>query len=62
MAGNKSIEIAFQNPKNKEIEYFDLSFDEVRGKHLSNKNPESCMNCHGDLGKTPWGGAKMISN
>lgn len=60
MAGHKSIEIAYLNPRNKEAEYFDLEFDEIRGKHLSNKNPESCMNCHGQDGKAPAGGAKMI--
>lgn len=60
MLGGKSIEMAYINPKNKEAEYFDLEFNEVKGRHLSVKNPESCMNCHGLAGKVPPGGAKMI--
>ena len=60
MNNSQSIEMAFVNPKNKEVEYFDLSFLENKSPHLSGKNPESCMSCHGEYGKEPKGGAKMI--
>ena len=58
---SSSIEMAFTNPINHELEFFDLPFAAQERGHLSSKNPQVCMSCHGSQGVTPEaGGPKYI--
>lgn len=55
-----SVEIAIENPKTQELEYFDLEFFENEKPHLSERNTALCLSCHGVDGVLPVGGLRPI--
>lgn len=55
-----SVEIAIENKKTKELEYFDLEFLENEGPHLSERNATLCLSCHGVNGTLPVGGLRPV--
>ena len=61
--GGKNLEMLFDNEARREAEYFDAEFKDGRWK-MSERNPESCMNCHGGdrerPGRAGIGGPRTI--
>lgn len=65
----QSVEMLSRNPRSGEAEYFDLEMGHSQGNmragappraHLSRRNPQECMNCHGNAGSVPPGGPRVI--
>jgi hypothetical protein len=54
-----SVEYMNNNRSTGEIEFFDIELKND-SFHFSSKNPESCMGCHGDMGKVPSAGPRPI--
>lgn len=55
-----SVEMAYRDPATGELQFFDLDFKHLAFDKPLQKNPETCMNCHGNAGKVPPGGPKYI--
>ena len=55
-----SVEIAFRNPRNGSVEYYDMNFASGSPR-MSNSNPAACMSCHGQYGSNfEHGGARPL--
>jgi len=56
---NNSVEMMFNDRGKGEAVFTDIDF--TSGKpHVSERNPETCMLCHGDSGAVPVGGPRLI--
>lgn len=56
---HNNIEIAYNNPANDEVEFYDFDFTSGHG-HRSEKNPMACIRCHGTDDHVGLGGMKTV--
>ncbi len=59
---SESVEIMFDNPRTGQLELFDVEFEENGRRHLSDRNPEACIQCHGNNGQVGVAGPRPIFN
>ena len=57
---SQNVELMYLNPRNDELELYDLEFKKNQKPHLSNPNPTDCLRCHGNGGEKMAGGPRAI--
>lgn len=59
LSNHMNVEVMFNNKKTQEVELFDIDFSE-KHPHMSGRNPDACIQCHGSDNTVGVGGPKTI--